>query len=485
MTIKIKDDKPFLRDTSKMLWDGEPAAAEVRDISPHVSFAQITSDVVNSLENPRPIYWWAIAICVFMIGVGVACEFYQYRTGLGVSNKSNTNVWGVYIASFVFWVGVSHAGTLLSALLHLTHSDWRKSVFRYAEAMTTFALMTAGLFVLVHLGRLWQVYYVMPYPNERGVWSNFQSPLVWDMFVIGAYLTCSSIFLYTGMIPDLAVFRDNIHDGWRKKLYTFLAMGWQGTDRHWRNFRVAYLTLSVYLIILAVSGHSVVSSDFAMSQQPGFHITSFPPYFVVGALYSGNAALITVFIILRFMFRYEQYLNMDVLRKLVRLTFALAMIWTYLHLIEMATVWYGHDTAARDQLYFKATGAYAGWWWLFNFLAIVCPWVMAFRRWQTNLPVQMVLSLLLNVGMWLERWMIIAPTLGHSHYPWTFDFDQWPSFVQWGILFGSFGWFSLLILIFCKVFPAVSMYELKELAYARKMEAHHAPVGEPATKGAH
>ncbi len=460
----------------------EKAGVMEKDIRDDIAWAQINKDVLKSIETPRKMFWVILFIALAMIGVAVGSEIYQYQTGMGVANKNNPHVWGLYIATFIFWIGMSHSGTLLSAILHIMHADWRKPIYRFAEAMTTFSLMTAGLFVLVHLGRLWQVYYTMPYPNERFLWPNFQSPLIWDLFAIATYLSASVLFIFVGMIPDLAICRDNIRDGWRKKLYTLLALGWEGTDRQWRNFRVAYMTLACFLIPLAVSVHSIVASDFAMSNQPGWHITSFPPYFVAGALYSGCAAIITLFIILRYVFRFEEYMTLPIMRKIVRLTFAIAMVWTYLNLIEFASVWYGHDQVAKDQLIFKATGPYAAFWWAMIFFGSILPLMFAFKRWQTHLPVLFVISILLNVGMWLERWMIIAPTFAHSHYPWLWDHDQWPSLVQWGIVFGSFGWFALLFMVFCKVFPSVSMYEVKEMVYHRSQASKKNALD---TKGAH
>jgi Ni/Fe-hydrogenase subunit HybB-like protein len=371
--------------------------------------------------------------------------------------------------------------------LHLMHADWRKPIYRFAEAMTTFSLMTAGLFVMVHLGRLWQFYYSLPYPNDRNLWPNFQSPLLWDAMAIFTYLSSSILFLYVGMIPDLAICRDNIHTGWRKKLYAVLSLGWEGTDRQWRNFRVTYLTIACFLIPLAVSVHSIVASDFAMSQQPGWHVTSFPPYFVAGALYSGCAAIITLFIILRYVFKFEEYMTLPILKKIVRLTFAIAMVWTYLNAVEFASVWYSHDIASKDVLIQKATGPYAPFWWSMVFCGSVVPLILAFKRFQTNIPVLLVVSLLLNVGMWLERWMIVAPTFSHGYYPWTWDHDQWPSWVQWGIVFGSFGWFTLLFMVFCKVFPSVSMYEVKEMVYHRTLASKKLEASgmQESGKGAH
>jgi len=449
----------------------EKAGVMEKDIREDIAWAQINKDVLKSIETPRKMFWVIIFIALLMISVAVGSEVYQYQTGMGVSNKNNSHVWGLYIATFIFWIGMSHSGTLLSAILHLMHADWRKPIYRFAEAMTTFSLMTAGLFVLVHLGRLWMVYYAMPYPNEREVWPNFQSPLVWDMFAIGTYLSASVLFLYVGMIPDLAICRDNIHDGWRKKLYTWMSLGWEGTDRQWRNFRVTYLTIACFLIPLAVSVHSIVASDFAMSNMPGWHVTSFPPYFVAGALYSGCAAIITLFIILRYVFKFEEYMTLPILRKTVRLTFAIAMVWTYLNLI-------------------KATGQYAPFFWAMIFFGSILPLLFVIKRFQTYIPGLLVVSVLLNVGMWLERWMIVAPSFAHGHYPWMWDHDQWPSLVQWGIVFGSFGWFALLFMVFCKVFPSVSMYEVKEMVYHRsqaskKNETDTDTDTDTDTKGAH
>ena len=263
-----------------------------------------------------------------------------------MADLENPQVWGLYIATFIFWIGMSHSGTLLSAILLIMHADWRKPIYRFAEAMTTFSLMTAGLFVLVHLGRVWQFYYVVAYPNERWAWPNFSSPLVWDATAIGSYLTTSVIFLYLRHDPGPG---DLPGQGARDSGEPFIGcsrVGWRGTDRQWANFRVTYLTLACLLIPLAVSVHSIVATDFAVSQQPGWHTTSFPPYFVAGALYSGCAAIITLFIILRYTFRFEKYMTIPILEKLCKLTFAISMVWTYLNLIEYAAVWYGTDPIA-------------------------------------------------------------------------------------------------------------------------------------------
>lgn len=444
---------------------------QTKDINENIEWAKINEDVLRSMENPRIGYWIAVACCIAMVMCAVVAEIYQYQTGMGVGNLNWPHMWDLYIATFVFWIGMSHSGTLLSAILHIIQADWRKPIYRFAEAMTTFSLMTAGLFPIIHLGRVWNMYWVLPYVSDRGIWPNFRSPLIWDAFAITTYLTSSALFLFIGMIPDLAICRDNAR-GWRQKLYTVLSLGWQGDDRQWRNFRKIYLLMACFLIPLAVSVHSIVSADFAMSIMPGWHITSFPPYFVAGALYSGCAAIITLFIILRYFFRFEDYMTIPILEKTCKLTFAIAMVWSYLTLVEFASVWYGHDAVAKEALMGRFVGPYAPLFWLMLFCGIIVPFTLAFEKLRRHLPTMFVVSLVLNLGMWLERYMIVTPTLQLSYYPFAWDV-MWPSMVQWAIVFGSFGWFGLLFLIFVKVFPSVSMYEVKEMVFHRRH--HHSP----------
>ena len=442
----------------------------LRDINEDIKWAKINTDILRSLENPRMGYWLSVGVCLFLLGLAINAEIYQYNTGMGPANLNWPHMWDLYIASFIFWIGMSHSGTLLSAILHIIQSDWRKPIYRFAEAMTTFTLLTAGLFPVIHVGRLWNIYWTLPYLSDRGVWPNFRSPLIWDAFAVFTYLTSSALFLFIGMIPDLAICRDNAK-GWRKKLYTVLSLGWRGDDRQWRNFRKTYLLMACYLIPLAVSVHSIVSSDFAMSIMPGWHVTTFPPYFVAGALYSGCAGIITLFVLLRYYFRWEDYMTIAILEKTCKLTFAIAMVWTYLNLIEFSSVWYGHDIFAKEVLLDKFTGAYAWIFWSMIFLGSVLPFTLAFEKLRRNIPIMFVVSLLLNVGMYFERWMIVAPTLAKSYHPIAFDV-MWGSWVEWSIVAGSFGWFGLLFLVFVKVFPSVSMYEVKEMVFHRRQLAN-------------
>jgi len=462
--------------------------ATEKDINEQIAWAKINTDVLRSMENPRPAYWVTVAVCLAMISVAVFAEYIQYTMGMGYANLNNPHMWDLYIATFVFWIGMSHSGTLLSAILHLMHADWRKPIYRFAEAMTTFSLMTAGLFPIIHLGRVWNMYWVLPYVSDRGVWPNFRSPLAWDAFAISTYLSASMLFLFIGMIPDLAICRDNAK-GWRKKLYTVLSLGWEGNDRQWRHFRKTYLLMACFLIPLAVSVHSIVSADFAMAIMPGWHVTTFPPYFVAGALYSGCAAIITLFVLLRYFFRFEEYMTLPIMEKTAKLTFAIAMVWTYLNLVEFSSVWYGHNMYDKELLIAKATGPYAPIFWSMIIFGSVLPFTLAFRSLRRHMPTMFVVSILLNVGMFFERWMIVAPTLSLAHEPHQWDV-MWGSVVEWGIVFGSFGWFGLLFLIFVKVFPSVSMYEVKEMVFHRqrstgeedliRMTDHRRPAAETA-----
>lgn len=436
-----------------------------KDINEDIRWAKINEDVLRSMENPRMGYWVSVAVCLGLLGIGLAAEIHQYQVGMGLA-KNWPHMWNLYIATFIFWIGMSHSGTLLSAILHIIHADWRKPIYRFAEAMTTFTLMTAMLFPVIHLGRLWNMYWVLPYFSDRGIWPNFRSPLLWDAFAISTYLTASSLFLFMGSIPDLAIVRDTAR-GWRKKLYSVLALGWRGDDRQWRNFRIAYLVMACFLIPLAVSVHSIVASDFAMSIMPGWHITSFPPYFVAGALYSGCAGIITLFVLLRYYFRFEAYMTIPILEKTCKLTFAIAMVWSYLTYIEFASVWYGHNAVDKELLIDKFTGPYAVWFWQMLICGSVLPFMLAVERFRRSIPIMFVVSILLNYGMWLERWMIVSPTLAQGYHPFAFDVF-WPTWTSLAIVLGSFGWFGLLFLVFVKVIPSVSMYEVKEMIAHRR-----------------
>ncbi len=425
------------------------------------TYADVTRDVAATLGNPTKGYYGLLAFVVTILLVGVGALLYQIRMGLGVAGYTPPVMWGVYITTFVFWVGIAHSGTLISAILFLFRSAWRTAVYRTAEAMTVFAVMTAGLFPLIHVGRLWYAYWLIPYPNQRGLWVNFKSPLVWDMFAIGTYFIVSTCFLILGLIPDIAAIRDKA-TGWRKKLYTVTALNWRGTDQQWRHYTRAYLYLAALATPLVLSVHSVVSWDFAVSIVPGWHATIFAPYFVAGAIYSGVALVITLLIPLRIVFRMERYITTDHFENLSKLLLLTGMIVGYAYVVEYFMAWYSGNTFERASFWNRAFGDY---WWA-TWTMIICngflPFLLWFKKIRRCIPALLVISLFVNLGMWFERFVIIVVSLSFEYEPYAMG-HYTPTWVEWAILSGSFAWFFMWFLLFAKNFPTVSITEVKEI----------------------
>jgi Ni/Fe-hydrogenase subunit HybB-like protein len=368
--------------------------------------------------------------------------------------------WGVYITLFVFWVGIAHSGTLISAVLFLFRARWRSSVYRSAEAVTVFAVATAGLFPLIHLGRTWVAYWLMPYKQMGGLSPNFRSPLVWDVFAVSTYLTVSAIFFFTGMVPDLAIVRDRSR-GWRERFYGFLSQGWQGTDRQWRHYTTAYVFLAGLATPLVISVHSIVSWDFAMSIVPGWHSTIFPPYFVAGAIHSGLAMVVTIVIPMRRLFHIEDFITQEHLANMAKLMILTGMLLGYSYAIEFAMAWYSGNPYERAIFFYRAFGDYAWALWLLVAANVGSPLLFFFSKVRHSTAWLLGISLLINVGMFFERFVIIVTSLAHDYDPFTWHVyvPRWP---ELSILAGSVAWFFLLFLIFAKIFPVVSMWEVKE-----------------------
>lgn len=405
--------------------------------------------------------WYAAVLAfgsLFLASLGVAV--YMMLTGIGVTGLQRPVFWGVMIILFVFWIGVSHSGTLISAILRIVGATWRAPVLRGAEAMTAFALMVGGLFPLLHLGRNWRFYYLIPYPNERGLWPNFRSPLLWDAVAINTYMLGSLLFLYIGMIPDLAIARDRA-TGWRKTLYTILAAGFRGEHEEWRRYHVTSTLLALLIIPVAVSVHSIVSWDFAMAKVPGWHSTIFAPYFVVGAIYSGIAGVITVMAILRRVFRLEGVLTVQHFDNLARLLLMMSMLWGYFYFSEFLTIWYGRDPEEWSVL--SSYGKH----YLPLFLTMVgCNFLLPFpllclRRVRRSIPVLFGISLVVNVGMFAERALIIVPSLARRNDPFIWH-DYFPTWVELSYIVGSLSLFCLLYVLFSKLFPIVAISDVKE-----------------------
>jgi Ni/Fe-hydrogenase subunit HybB-like protein len=439
-----------------------PATERTAAPAPALTYDYVTRTIAHTLGRPTRSYYLLLGSAVTLLAIGIVCLLFVLRYGLGLAGYALPTYWAVFITCFVFWVGIAHSGTLISAILYLFRSGWRTAVYRVAEAMTVFAVMTAGLFPLIHIGRQWYFYWLIPYPNERGLWPNFKSPLIWDEFAIGTYFTVSTLFLIMGLVPDIAAARD-LASGWRKKLYQLTSLGWRGTNEQWRHYRPAYLYLAALATPLVLSVHSVVSWDFAMAQVPAWHETIFAPYFVAGAIYSGCAMVITLLVPMRKMFGLEKIVTVHHFENLAKLILLTGMIVGYSYAVEYFIAWYGGPTPERAAFWYRAFGRF--WWagWTMN----ICNWFLPFLLWskkiRTNITSLFVISIFVNLGMWMERFVIIAIHLaGEPFSPWV-QASYNPTWADWGIMAGSFGWFFMWFLLFVKNFPAVSISEVKEV----------------------
>ena len=425
------------------------------------TFADVNNDVVRSLVVTGRQYYITLGIAIFvMLGCFFFPWFYQLYYGIGAAGMNQPTVWGTYLASFIFWIGLSHSGTLLSCVLHITNSEWRKAMYRSAEAMTLFSLMVAATMVMVHVGRPWFVHWAAPYPNQMEMWPNFRSPLLFDVMAITTYLTGSLIFIYMGSIPDFAAVRDRTR-GWRHHLYVLLSLGWRGSDTEWHRLGWAYTFLAVLIIPLAVSVHSIVSWDFAMSIVPGLHQTIFAPYFVVGAIYSGTAGIVTVMYFLRKYMGFERYITQLHFDNLGKLLLVLSLLWTYINMLELFTGWYSGTSTEYEQLKYKLFGFYAPLYWEMILFCAVAPLLLISKRFRTSFVPMLILSIAINIGMYTERFLIISTTLSRQYLPETWRIYV-PSLVEISIIVGSVAMFVTLFLLFVKIFPSISIYEVKE-----------------------
>jgi len=438
-----------------------------------LSYNDVNKDVLRPLFTAEFSYLAVLATTLLVLGAGGLCWVYQLVYGLGVAGYHPPVFWGVYITTFVFWVGIGHAGTLISAVLFLTRSRWRTGIYRAAEAMTIFAVMTAALFPAIHVGRAWYAYWLFPYPNQRQLWQNFKSPLMWDVFAVSTYFTVSTIFFAIGLVPDIAAVRDATK-GFTKKMYSVMALGWRGTDRQWHHYMAAYGFFAAIATPLVLSVHSVVSWDFAMADTPGWHSTIFPPYFVAGAIFSGCAMVITLMLPLSLLFKLEDYIHVWHFEHLAKLCVFTGGILTYAYGTEYYIAWYSDNQYEWGTFVDRVTGNY---WWVFAtmvFCNCLAPLVWWFKKVRTNYIGLFVVSVIINIGMWFERFNIIASSLSHSFDPagWVYYTPTW---VEWGILIMSFAWFFTWFLLFVKIMPSVAIAEVKEaMRPPVKFEGEHA-----------
>lgn len=426
------------------------------------TYSDINEDVARPVESFPTKRWWALfitAVCVFAFGATISG--YMFATGLGVLGLNQPNGWGTFIVNFVFWVGIGHAGTLISAILFLFRQKWRTAINRSAEAMTIFAVMTALLFPVIHTGRPWYAaFWLLPYPNQRLLWVNFRSPLLWDVFAVGTYFTISLVFWFVGLIPDIASLRDRAKHPIRKAVYTILSLGWRGSNRNWSHYEVAYLILAGLSTPLVLSVHSIVSFDFAVSQIPGWHTTIFPPYFVAGAIFSGFAMVLTLLIICREVFNWQNYITIGHLEKMNKIILATGMMVGYAYACEFFIAWYSGSPYEGFAFVNRAFGPY---WWAYWTMAgcnVLIPQVFWFKKMRTSIPVMFVISLYVNIGMWFERYVIVATSLHRDFLPSSWSYYV-PSWSDWGVTLGSFGWFFMWFLLFIRFLPALAMSEIK------------------------
>jgi len=427
------------------------------------SYTEVNTDILAMLS--RPGKWWWILFGLSVAGIGLLAFSWgnQLINGIGLSGLNTPVGWGAYITTFVFWVGIAHSGTLISAILFLFRARWRQSIYRAAEAMTVFAVMTAGLYPLIHLGRAWHAYWLFPYANQRMLWPNFRSPLVWDVFAITTYFTVSSLFFLLGLIPDIAAARDQSKPGTlRKTFYTLTSFGWRGTDRQWHHFGKAYLFLAALATPLVLSVHSVVSWDFAMSVVPGWHATIFAPYFVAGAIFSGVAMVVTLMIPIRKIFGLEKYLTVRHFDAMAKLILVTGIIVFYAYLNEFFMAWYSGEDPERRVFWERLFGHY--WWaaWIMLICNGIVPIMLWFKRVRHSIAALFVLTIFVNIGMWFERYVIIVTSLSTEYLPFAWGVYR-PSVTEMGIVVGTFGWFFFWFLLFIRLLPPVALAELKEV----------------------
>ena len=426
------------------------------------SYHWITEQVCGIIENKQPAIWWALFIpSVIMAVVGVGGGLiYLVTTGEGVWGNTNRVMWGWPIINFVFWIGIGHAGTLISAILFLTRQNWRTSINRAAEAMTIFAVICAGIFPAFHVGRVWMAWYLAPIPNANAIWQNFKSPLLWDVFAVSTYFSISLVFWFLGMVPDLATIRDRCKRGLKKVLYGIFSLGWRGSNRHWSHYEMTYLILAALSTPLVLSVHSVVSFDFATSIVPGWHTTIFPPYFVAGAIFGGFAMVLTIMIPARFFYGLGDMITMKHIDNMAKIILLTGTIVGYAYLMELFVAFYSGAKYEMAAFTYRITGPY---WWAYVAMMscnVLSPQLFWFKWCRENLWVVMGVCMAVNAGMWFERFVIIVTTLARDFMPanWKYYNASW---VDMGLFLGTIGLFTALFLLFLRFLPCINIAEVK------------------------
>ena len=433
------------------------------------TLSDVTNDICAPMEcKPNALWWAAFLVALTALVVGIVAVWYQIAVGIGTWGLNRTVGWAFDITNFVFWVGIGHAGTLISAVLFLFRQKWRTAVNRSAEAMTLFAVMCAGIFPLIHMGRPWLAYWTLPYPNTRGsLWVNFKSPLLWDVFAISTYLMISAVFWYIGLVPDMATVRDRAKPGWRKRIFSVLSLGWNGSARTWHRYETVYLLLAGLATPLVFSVHTIVSMDFATAVIPGWHTTIFPPYFVAGAIFSGLAMVLTLMIVARKVMNLENYITMNHIDKMCKLMLSMGCIVGLAYGTEFFTALYSGNVYEQFVFKNRALGPFSWAYWTMVSCNVLIPQLLWFRKVRATLPAVFVLVIIVNIGMWFERFVIIVTSLHRDFLPSSWA-DYTPTSIEIATLVGSFGLFFTCFLIFCRIAPAIAIAEIKGAAHLKK-----------------
>jgi Ni/Fe-hydrogenase subunit HybB-like protein len=437
------------------------------------TYGSITDMVCRIAEEKAPAFW----LPAFGVSSAIALMFvsligYLILTGVGIWGNMSPVFWAWPIVNFVFWVGIGHAGTLISAILFLFRQNWRTSINRAAEAMTIFAVVCAGIFPGIHVGRAWLAFWLTPYPSlNLWMWPQFRSPLLWDVFAVGTYASVSLVFWYMGMIPDLATFRDRSKNKWRRMIYGILSLGWTGSARHWMRYEKAYTLLAALAAPLVLSVHTVVSFDFAVSQLPGWHTTIFPPYFVAGAIFSGFAMVVTLLVPVRAIFHIEHLITIRHLENMNKIILATGSLVGLAYGTEFFIAWYSQNPYEQFAFINRAFGPY--WWayWTMVTCNVISPQLFWFKSIRTSPVLMVIVSIFVNIGMWFERFVITITSLSRDFLPSSWGYYQ-PTAVDGLMLFGSFGVFFTLFLLFCRFLPIVAMSEVKGILAIQKHDQH-------------
>ena len=433
----------------------------------------VTDRIAGTVFGKTPLWWFgAFAVAFSIVMMMVVSIVVLIAKGVGVWGVNVPVAWGFAIINFVWWIGIGHAGTLISAILLLFRQEWRTSINRFAEAMTLFAVACAGMFPLLHLGRPWLFYWLFPYPNSMSIWPQFRSPLVWDVFAVSTYGTVSLLFWYVGLIPDLASMRDRAQRPFARYAYGFLALGWRGSVRHWQNYESLYLLLAGLSTPLVLSVHTVVSFDFAVSQVPGWHTTVFPPYFVAGAIYCGFAMVLCLVIPIRSLYKLQDFITQRHLQNMGKIMLATGLVVGYGYLIELFVAWYSGNEFEWFMMKNRITGPYWPLWWSLILCNVVLIQALWFKRVRSSPLALFLVSVVVNIGMWLERFVIVITSLHRDFLPSSWGVYRGTVW-DWTLYVGTIGFFLCLMFLFIRVLPMISIFEVRTLVPGKKGELPH------------